>query len=130
MKTKGNWVIKTSGGGYWCGNSYFDPQLRKAQVYHWKEKAEEQIEVIKKRKYFAPDMEYEIVAISEPKELKDTEAEWQRVDGDPGMDFYVCSNCGISALNDQYGQSVDSLFCPHCGKRMTNSNMPEDIEND
>jgi hypothetical protein len=76
MKTKGNWVIKTSGGGYWCGNSYFDPQLRKAQVYHWKEKAEEQIEVIKKRKYFAPDMEYEVVASSEPKELKDTEAEW------------------------------------------------------
>ena len=116
MKTKGNWVIKTSVGGYWCGNSYFDPQLRKAQVYHWKEKAEEQIEVIKKRKYFAPDMEYEIVAISEPKELKDTEAEWIK-DYDAGLDLvYVCSHCGMSALNDYRGSSTASKFCPHCGK--------------
>lgn len=119
MKTKGNWVIKTSGGGYWCGNSYFDPQLRKAQVYHWKEKAEEQIEVIKKRKYFAPDMEYEIVAISELKELKDTEAEWE-------AEFDCCSSCGRSALNDYRGNPVLSRFCPNCGKRMINSTMPED----
>jgi NADH pyrophosphatase NudC (nudix superfamily) len=125
MKTKGNWVIKTSGGGYWCGNSYFDPQLRKAQVYHWKEKAEEQIEVIKKRKYFAPDMEYEIVAISEPKELKDTEAEW--IFHEDNF-FYTCSNCKYAALNDYSGTSTDSKFCPHCGKRMINSTMPEDDE--
>ena len=126
MKTKGHWVIKTSAGGYWCGNSYFDPQLRKAQVYHWKEKAEEQIEVIKKRKYFAADMEYEIVAISEPKELKDTEAEWLK-DYDAGFDVvYVCSCCGHSALNDYRGQSTDSRFCPHCGKYMTNHTQPED----
>ena len=127
MKTKGNWVIKTSGGGYWCGNSYFDPQLRKAQVYHWKEKAEEQIEVIKKRKYFAPDMEYEIVAISEPKELKDTEAEWilkPALDEDE-YDF-ICSNCGYCALNNYRGLPVDSRFCPHCGKFMVNSTMPDD----
>lgn len=126
MKTKGNWVIKTSGGGYWCGNSYFDPQLRKAQVYHWKEKAEEQIEVIKKRKYFALDMEYEIVAISEPKELKDTEAKWQIVDGEPDIDVYACSNCGWCALNDYRGRSTASKFCPHCGKLMINSDVPED----
>jgi hypothetical protein len=113
MKTKGNWVIKTSAGGYWCGNSYFDPQLRKAQVYHWKEKAEEQIEVIKKRKYFAPDMEYEIVAISEPKELKDTEAEWQ-VSG-AFDDFLKCSNCGESW---PWATAAYFLFCPHCGKLM------------
>ena len=126
MKTKGNWVIKTSGGGYWCGNSYFDSQLRKAQVYHWKEKAEEQIEVIKKRKYFAPDMEYEIVAISEPKELKDTEAEWIE-DHDTVLGVvYICSECKYSALNDCRGRSTDSKFCPHCGKRMINSTMPED----
>ena len=126
MKTKGNWVIKTSGGGYWCGNSYFDPQLRKAQVYHWKEKAEEQIEVIKKRKYFAPDMEYEIVAISEPKELKDTEAEWIE-DHDTVLGVvYIYSECKYSALNDCRGRSTDSKFCPHCGKRMINSTMPED----
>ena len=126
MKTKGNWVIKTSAGGYWCGNSYFDPQLRKAQVYHWKEKAEEQIEVIKKRKYFAPDMEYEIVAISEPKELKDTEAKWQIVDGDPDVDVYACSVCGWCALNDYRGRSTASKFCPHCGKYMINHQMEED----
>ena len=125
MKTKGNWVIKTSAGGYWCGNSYFDPQLRKAQVYHWKEKAEEQIEVIKKRKYFAPDMEYEIVAISEPKELKDTEAEWFPHQEEDGI-VYECSNCRWMALNDYRGRSTDSRFCPRCGKRMINSTIEED----
>lgn len=127
MKTKGHWVIKTSAGGYWCGNAHFDPQLRKAQVYHWKEKAEEQIEVIKKRKYFAPDMEYEIVAISEPKELKDTEAKWIPHDGG-GEIVYECSNCRWFALNDYRGRSTDSRFCPHCGKFMINSTMP--IEED
>ena len=129
MKTKGNWVIKTSGGGYWCGNSYFDPQLRKAQVYHWKEKAEEQIEVIKKRKYFASDMEYEIVAISEPRELKDTEAEWlSNLADECGIAHisYVCSVCGYSALNDYRGNPVASKFCPRCGKYMTNNDQPED----
>lgn len=128
MKTKGNWVIKTSGGAYWCGNSYFDPQLRKAQVYHWKEKAEEQIVVIKKRKYISADIEFEVVAISEPKELKDTEAKWYIVDGEPDVDVYACSNCGFTALNDWKGMSTDSRFCPHCGKFMINSTMP--IEGD
>jgi NADH pyrophosphatase NudC (nudix superfamily) len=123
MKTRGNWVIKTSGGGYWCGNSYFDLQLRKAQVYHWKEKAEEQIEVIKKRKYFASDMEYEIVAISEPKELKDTEAVWQ-VSG-AFDDFLKCSNCGESW---PWATAEEFRFCPHCGKYMTNHTQPEDDE--
>jgi NADH pyrophosphatase NudC (nudix superfamily) len=122
MKTKGNWVIKTSGGGYWCGNSYFDPQLRKAQVYHWKEKAEEQIEVIKRKKYFASDIEYEIVAISEPKELKETEASWYQV----MPEDLICSNCEYSALNDYRGNPVASKFCPHCGKYMTNHTQPED----
>jgi hypothetical protein len=125
MKTKGFWVVKTSAGGYWSSGC-FDPQLRKAHVYTWKEKAEEAIETFIRRKYLPSEITYEVIAVAEPMELKDTEAEWQRVDGDPGMDFYVCSNCGISALNDCYGQSVDSLFCPHCGKRMTNSTMPED----
>jgi DNA-directed RNA polymerase subunit M/transcription elongation factor TFIIS len=123
MKTKGNWVIKTSAGGYWCGNANFDPQLRKAQVYHWKEKAEEQIEVIKKRKYISSDLKFEVVAISEPKELKDTEAQWIWKEA---MDCFTCSNCGYSALNDYKGDSVDSLFCPHCGKIMINSTIEED----
>ena len=127
MKTKGFWVVKTSAGGYWSSGC-FDPQLRKAHVYTWKEKAEEAIETFIRRKYLPSEITYEVIAVAEPRELKETEAEWQRVDGDPGMDFYVCSNCGISALNDQYGQSVDSLFCPHCGKRMINSTMPEDDE--
>jgi NADH pyrophosphatase NudC (nudix superfamily) len=115
MKTKGNWVIKTSGGGYWCGNSYFDPQLRKAQVYHWKEKAEEQIEVIKRKKYFAADIEYEVVAISEPKELKDTEARW--IVSGAFDDFLKCSNCGESW---PWATAAYFLFCPHCGKHMIN----------
>jgi len=126
MKTKGNWVIKTSAGGYWCGNASFDPQLRKAQVYHWKEKAEEQIEVIKKRKYISADIEFEVVAISEPKELKDTEAEWiEDYDVVLGVVF-VCSNCKAAALNNYRGLSVDSRFCPHCGKYMTNHKMEDD----
>lgn len=128
MKTKGFWVIKTSSGGYWCSGN-FDPQLRKAHVYHWKEKAEEQIEVIKKRKYFAPDMEYEIVAISEPKELKDTEAKWKfECEEEHGIAsiYYHCSNCGFAALNDYRGRSTASKFCPHCGKYMINHTMPEE----
>lgn len=127
MKTKGNWVIKTSAGGYWCGNASFDPQLRKAQVYHWKEKAEEQIEVIKKRKYISADLEFEVVAISEPKELKDTEAEWFPHQEEDGI-VYECNNCRWMALNDYRGRSTDSRFCPHCGKYMINSTMP--IEED
>ena len=125
MKTKGNWVIKTSGGGYWCGNSYFDPQLRKAQVYHWKEKAEEQIEVIKRKKYFASDIEYEVVAISEPKELKDTEAKWLDIQDEEEPD-YICSHCGRSALLDYRGRSTASKFCPHCGKYMPNHQQEDE----
>ena len=125
MKTKGFWVIKTSAGGYWCSGS-FDPQLRKAHIYTWKEKAEEMIEVMIKRKYLPSDITYEVVAVSEPKELKDTEAEWIK-DYDIGLDLiYVCSNCERSALNDYRGSSVASKFCPHCGKLMINSDVPED----
>ena len=51
MKTKGNWVIKTSTGLYWCGANLFDEQIRKAQIYHWKEAAEEQAENMKTRRY-------------------------------------------------------------------------------
>ncbi len=128
MKTKGNWVIKTSAGGYWCGNAHFDPQLRKAQVYHWKEAAEDQIEVIKKRKYIPADLTFEVIAIAPPQELKDTEAEWLMVEDEPDTDGYICSCCGWSALNDWRGRSTDSRFCPHCGKYMINSTMP--IEED
>lgn len=120
-KTKGNWVIKTSAGEYWCGNSCFDPQLRKAQVYRWKEKAEEQVEVIKRKKYFAPDTEYEIVAILEPQELEDTKAEWIT---DPTYGGHpYCSNCDYFALNDLLQIPVKSKFCPHCGNYMTNHIM-------
>ena len=124
MKTKGRWVIRTSAGGYWCGNAHFDPQLRKAQIYHWKEAAEDQIEVIKKRKYISPDLTFEVIAVAEPKELKDTEAEWIVVLNAP-LEF-ACSSCFASALNDYRGQSTDSHFCPNCGKRMINSTVPED----
>lgn len=125
MKTKGNWVIKTSAGGYWCGNASFDPQLRKAQVYHWKEKAEEHIEVLKKRKYLPADLEFEVVAISEPKELKATEAEWFPHQEEDGI-VYECNNCRWCALNDWRGRSTASRFCPRCGKYMINHEMEDE----
>ena len=126
MKTKGNWVIKTSTGLYWCGNNHFDEQLRKAQIYHWKEKAEEQAAYLWRRNNISEDITWEIVAVVEPKELKDTEAEWIK-DYDIGLDLiYVCSNCERSALNDYRGSSVASKFCPNCGKRMINSTMEDE----
>lgn len=121
MKTKGNWVIKWSSGTYWCGSNQFDEQLRKAQIYHWKEYAEEQAAYIK-RKYRLEET-WEVIAVVEPKELKDTEAEWLNAPEDP---VFICSVCGYSALNDYKGNSVASKFCPHCGKYMTNHDMPEE----
>lgn len=126
MKTKGYWVIKTSAGGYWS-SSNFDPQLRKAHIYTWKEKAKEQIQVMIKRKYLPADITYEVIAVAEPKELKDTEAVWDIWEhSEEDEPIYVCSNCGLSALNDYRGRSTASKFCPHCGKRMTNSTIEED----
>ena len=129
MKTKGNWVIKTSTGLYWCGQNLFDEQIRKAQIYHWKEKAEEQAAYIFKRNNISEDVTWEVIAVVEPKELKDTEAEWKfECEEEHGIAsiYYHCSNCGFAALNDYRGRSTDSRFCPHCGKRMINSTMPED----
>ena len=125
MKTKGHWVIKTSAGGYWCGNASFDPQLRKAQVYHWKEKAEEQIEVIKKRKYIPADLTFEVIAIAPPQVLKDIEAEWFPHQEEYGI-VYECNNCHWMALNDYRGRSTASRFCPRCGKYMTNHEMEDE----
>lgn len=126
MKTKGNWVIKTSTGLYWCGQNLFDEQIRKAQIYHWKEKAEEQAAYIWRRNNISENVTWEIVEVVEPKELKDTEAEWIE-DHDTVLGVvYICSECKYSALNDCRGRSTDSKFCPHCGKRMINSTMPED----
>ena len=123
MKTKGNWVIKTSTGLYWCGQNQFDEQIRKAQIYHWKEKAEEQAAWIWKRNKISEDVTWEVIAVVEPQELKDTEAEWVFNQEEETL---VCSNCCYDALLDYRGRSTDSKFCPHCGKRMINSTMPED----
>ena len=117
MKTKGNWVIKTSTGLYWCGQNLFDEQIRKAQIYHWKEYAEEQAAYIWKRNKISEDVTWEVIAVVEPKELKDTQAEWKL---DWMEKVLVCSVCGYAALNDYKGNSVASKFCPHCGKYMTN----------
>ena len=126
MKTKGNWVIKTSTGLYWCGQNLFDEQIRKAQIYHWKEKAEEQAAYIWRRNNISENVTWEIVPVVPPQELKDTEAEWLE-DHDTVLGVvYICSECKYSALNDCRGRSTDSKFCPHCGKRMINSTMPED----
>ena len=121
MKTKGNWVIKTSTGLYWCGQNLFDKQLRKAQVYHWKEKAEEQAEYIFERNKISEDVTWEVIAVVEPKELKDTEAEWIELPPIvPGFTRgYECSNCKGDALKRL--SPILSKFCPHCGKRMINS---------
>ena len=122
MKTKGNWVIKTSNSLYWCGQNLFDEQIRKAQIYHWKEKAEEQAAYLWKRNKIE-NVTWEVIAVVEPKELKDTKAEWLYSEVDP---VYKCSNCGYCALNDYRGRSADSKFCPHCGKFMINSTMEDD----
>ena len=129
MKTKGNWVIKTTQSAlYWCGNNFFAGQLRKAQIYHWREAAEDCVARLKQKDKSLATVDFEVIEISEPKELKDTEAEWRHLvnDADTGLPMYVCSNCAYSALNDYRGRSTDSKFCPHCGKRMVNSTMPED----
>lgn len=124
MKTKGSWVIKYEDGFYYCGNNSFDKQLRKAQIYHWKEAAEEQAENMKTRRYSkVADTKWEIVSVIPPQELNDTEAFWEFHEDEL---FYTCSNCGGSALNDCFGQSTDSKFCPSCGKRMINSTIEED----
>ena len=126
MKTKGNWVIKTSSGTYWCGANQFDEQLRKAQIYHWKEYAEEQAAWIWKRNKISEDVTWEVIAVVEPKELKETEAEWV-VDFPEDLEAHpYCSSCKYSALNDYKGNPVASKFCPHCGKYMTNHQQPED----
>ena len=126
MKTKGNWVIKYEDGFYYCGNNSFDKQLRKAQIYHWKEAAEEQAENMKTRRYSkVADTTWEVIEVVEPKELKDTEAEWFTVNH--SIPVYACSSCHAPALCDPRGISVDSKFCPHCGKFMINY-TPEDDE--
>ena len=123
MKTKGNWVIKTSTGLYWCGQNLFDEQIRKAQIYHWKENAEEQAAYIFKRNNISEDVTWEVIAVVEPQELKDTEAEWivTYLDGERNL---VCSHCGYCALYDITEQAMASHFCPHCGRRMINSDEP------
>lgn len=128
MKTKGNWVIKTSKGLYWCGANAFYEQIRKAQIYHWKEYAEEQAAYIWKRNNIPADVTWEVIAVVPPQELKDTQAEWCHLVDDEvtGLPMYVCSNCAYSALNDFRGNSAASKFCPHCGKYMTNHQQPED----
>ena len=122
MKTKGNWVIKTSTGLYWCGQNQFDEQIRKAQIYHWKEKAEEQAAYIWRRNNISEDVSWEIIPVIPPQEQKEIEASWYQA----MPDDVICSNCEHSALNDYRGNPVKSKFCPTCGKRMINSTIEED----
>ena len=53
------------------------------------------------------------------------EAEWIPHQEEDRIE-YECSSCRWMALNDYRGRSTDSLYCPHCGKYMTNSTMPLD----
>jgi DNA-directed RNA polymerase subunit RPC12/RpoP len=32
--------------------------------------------------------------------------------------FWYCMTCGRQALNNHLGESVDSNYCPYCGKKM------------
>lgn len=66
---KGLWVIKYSNGQYSCGLKQFSSQLREAQIYVSKKRAEEQaLRLIKGRdcytgKMVAPTEEFKIVPI-------------------------------------------------------------------
>lgn len=121
MKTKGNWVIKTSTGLYWCGANLFDEQIRKAQIYHWKEKAEEQAAWIWKRNKISEDVTWEVIAVIPPQEQKAMEAIWQ-VSG-IFDDFLKCSNCGVSY---PWATAAEFVFCPRCGKYMINHIQEDD----
>lgn len=97
MKTKGNWVIKTSVGGYWCGNAHFDPQIRKAQIYHWKEAAEEMIEQLYRRKYITDSsITMSVIPVVEPRELQDQE-----------RDIVAAYNSGFGV---GYAEARDRIF--------------------
>ena len=39
---------------------------------------------------------------------------------------WVCSVCELSALNNYRGLSVNSEYCPHCGKKMDGGNRNDD----
>lgn len=96
-KTKGNWVIKTSAGGYWCGNAHFDPQIRKAQIYHWKEAAEGMIKQLYERKYITDSsITVSVISVVEPQELQDYE-----------KDIEIAYNNGVSA---GYAEARDRIF--------------------
>lgn len=96
-KTKGNWVIKTSVGGYWCGNAHFDHQIRKAQIYHWKEAAEEMIEQLYKRKYITDSsITMSVIPVVEPRELQDQE-----------RDIVAAYNSGFGV---GYAEARDRIF--------------------
>ena len=48
--------------------------LFRSQIYHWKEAAEEQIEVIRRRKYISDEtITFEVIPVVEPMELPEHE---------------------------------------------------------
>lgn len=124
MKTKGHWVIKYEDGFYFCGNNLFDKQLRKAQIYHWKEAAEEQAVSLRDRRYSkVANIPWEVIAVVPPQELKNTEATWEfNIDG-----YAECSSCKTSfeTIPTAFAFKVNNRYCRHCGKYMTNSTSEE-----
>ena len=70
-------------------------ETEKLRYITGKKKAEEQAAWIWKRNKISEDVTWEVIAVVEPKELKDTEAEWI-VDFQKDLDPY-CSNCKYSA---------------------------------
>lgn len=102
-KTKGNWVIKTSVGGYWCGNAHFDHQIRKAQIYHWKEAAEEMIDQLYKRKYITDStITMSVIPVVEPRELQDQERDITEA-------YNIGFSAGYSEARARIFEEIDKL---------------------
>lgn len=121
--TKDFWVIKYANGRYFCGNNQFDKQLRKARIYVSEKHAERHAKHFIEKPYYGLPVDiadtYSLVKV-DIRKARDNYAMWMWHVED---EAYECLNCHYMALNDYKGQSVDSLYCPHCGKYMTNSSM-------
>lgn len=73
------------------------------------------------------DADLEVVAISEPQSVENTETYWISETDELGVVHDIfCAACMYSALNDYRGNPVKSKFCPRCGKFMFNNDQPED----
>ena len=110
-----------------CGSSG-GPEYRVAGFSGWW--AEENLVLVSRGPENPLDLgELESPDMERPKELKcDTDENTAVWVWHEAEEYFECSKCRWSALNDYRARSTDSLFCSHCGRKMTNSTMP--IEED